>query len=286
MARTLAGRVAVVTGVTAGIGRCLARDLLAEGATVVGCARDAERLEVVAGKLPGLVPVPCDVRDRSQRAELVRAAERHGPVDVLVNNAGVGFVGALTDMAADDAERILATNLTATIDLTRLVLPGMVRRGGGDVLMVSSAAVWLPLPPLTAYSASKRGVDGFVEALRREVGRHGVRVHAVNPGFVATEFHARALRLHPREDEPGLRPLPGIDPDRVARQVVRELRSGRGRTVAVPRVLGAARLLALPGLAHLTDLGVRAAAPALLRRGPAIVAARVPAAHRSRQAAR
>jgi short-subunit dehydrogenase len=274
--------VALVTGVTSGIGRCLARDLVADGATVVGCARDVERLAVVAAELPGLVTIPCDVRDGEQRARLVRAAQCHGPVDVLVHNAGVWYVGAVVDMSADEVERIVTTNLTALLDLTRLVLPDMLRRGDGDVLVMSSSAVWLPLPPLTAYSASKRGVDGFVTGLRREVARRGVRVHAVNPGFVATEFHARALDLHPREGDQGVRPMLGSDPARVARRAVRELRSGRGRTVAVPRVVGAARLLGLPPVAQLVELGLRAAAPALLRHGRALAVARAPAARDGR----
>jgi short-subunit dehydrogenase len=269
--------VVLVTGVTAGIGRCLARDLVAAGATVVGCARDAERLAVVAAEVPGLVTVPCDVRDRDQRAALVHGAQRHGPVDVLVHNAGVGYVGAVADMSAEEVDRIVETNLTALIDLTRLVLPDMLRRGG-DVLVVSSSATWLPVPPLTAYSASKRGVDGFVAGLRREVARQGVRVHSVNPGFVATEFHARALGLHPREGDPGVAPMLGIDPARVSARAVRELRSGRGRTVAVPRVVGAARLLAVPPVAQLVERGLRIAAPALLRRGRALAVSRAPAA--------
>jgi NADP-dependent 3-hydroxy acid dehydrogenase YdfG len=279
MARILAGRVALVTGVTAGIGRCLARDLLAAGAAVVGCARDSDRLGVVADELPGLVPIPCNVRNRTERADLVRAAlERCGQVDLLVHNAGVGYVGSVVDMSAEDVERIVETNTTAMIDLTRLVLPDMVRRRDGDVLVVSSVAVWLPLPPLTAYAASKRGVDGFVEGVRREVAPHGVRIHSVNPAFVATEFHARALGLRPREGDPGVHPMIGIDPARVARQVVRELQAGRGRTVAMPRVLGLARLLGLPPLAQLVDFGTRAVSASLARIGPALAEARAPAA--------
>jgi short-subunit dehydrogenase len=272
--------VAVVTGVTAGIGRCLARSLVAAGATVVGCARDGERLATVAAEVPGLATLGCDVRDRDERAALVRAARRYGPIDVLVHNAGVGYIGAVADMSAEEVEQIVATNLTAFIDLTRLVLPAMLRRGDGDVLVISSSATWLPVPPLTAYSASKRGVDGFVAGLRREVARQGVRIHSVNPGFVATEFHARALGLQPREDDPEVRPMLGINPARVAARAVRELQSGRGRTVAVPRVVGAARLLALPPLAQLVEGGLRAAAPTLLRRGRALAVSRAPAAKR------
>jgi NAD(P)-dependent dehydrogenase (short-subunit alcohol dehydrogenase family) len=221
MTRSLAGRVAVVTGVTAGIGRVVARDLLAAGLTVVGCARDGRRLELVAADLPGLGAVRCDLRVSADRAELVQAAlDRFGRVDVLVHNAGLGYVGAVADMTGEDVERVIDTNVTALIDLARLVLPGMLCRGEGDVVVVSSVAAWVQLPPLTAYAASKRAVDGFVEGLRREVPR-GVRVHSVNPGFVSTEFHARALGLRPGEDDPGVRRLPGVRPETVSDRILR-----------------------------------------------------------------
>src|SRR5918995_6877375 len=191
--------------------------------------------------------------------------DRFGQVDVLVHNAGLGVVGAVADMSAEDVERIIDTNVTAFIDLARLVLPGMQRRGDGDVLVVSSVAAWVQLPPLTAYAASKRAVDGFVEGLRREVS-HEIRVHSVNPGFVSTEFHARALGMQPREDDPGVRRLPGVRADAVSDRVLRELRRGRGRTVAVPRVVGLARLVGLPGFSHALDLVVRSVPAARLGR--------------------
>ena len=191
--------------------------------------------------------------------------DRFRQVDVLVHNAGLGFVGAVADMSAEDVERIIDTNVTAFIDLARLVLPGMQRRGDGDVLVVSSVAAWVQLPPLTAYAASKRAVDGFVEGLRREVP-HQIRVHSVNPGFVSTEFHARALGMRPREDDPGVRRLPGVRADAVSDRVLRELSGGRGRTVAVPRVVGLARLVGLPGFSHALDLVVRSVPAARLGR--------------------
>ncbi|WP_308282724.1 SDR family NAD(P)-dependent oxidoreductase [Pseudonocardia nigra] len=225
----------------------------------------------------------CDVRRREERAALVlEATDCFGRIDVLVNNAGVGYLGAVVDMTAEDVERVVATNLTALIDLTRLVLPGMLQRHDGDVLMVSSAAAWVSLPPLTVYAASKRAVDGFVEGLRREVGPQGIRIHSVNPGPVATEFHARALRLRPREGEPGLRPGVGVGPERVARRAVRELRSGRGRTVAVPRALGPARLLGVPPVAHVADFGIRSVAGRLARLGRTTAVERAPTARRDR----
>jgi NADP-dependent 3-hydroxy acid dehydrogenase YdfG len=277
--RSPAGRIVVVTGVTAGIGRAVTRRLLGAGATVVGCARDADRLDRVADQLPGLVPIRCDVRDPAQRAALIQLTlDRYGRVDVLVSNAGVGHVGAVADMTAEDVERLVRTNVTGVIDLSRLVLPGMLGRHDGDILVISSSAIWLPLPPLTVYSATKFAVDGFVRGLRREVVGDGVRVHSVNPGFVATEFLARALHYRPAEGDPGVRPAPGVDPDRVARAVERELRHGRGRTVAVPRVMGLGRLLDLPGLTHAADAGIRLASAPLTRLGPRIAERRTPGA--------
>jgi len=279
MTRDLAGRTALVTGVTSGIGRATAARLLERGAVVVGCARDADRLREVARDLPGLVTVPCDVRDRAERAALVDAVlTQSGRIDMLVSNAGVGYVGWVADMTADDVESVVTTNTTATIDLARLVLPGMLERGDGDILFLSSSAAWLSIPPLTVYCASKRGVDGFVEGLRREVTLRGVRVHSVNPGFVATEFMARALGVRPAEGDPGVQLSPGVDADRVARAAVGELERGRGRTVAVPRVMGLGRLVALPPVTHATDLVVKLGAGQLVRLGRRLALSRTPAA--------
>ena len=256
MSRALTGRTALVTGVTSGIGRATAERLLDAGMRVAGCARDAHRLEIVAKELEGLVAVPVDLRDAQQRADLVtQVLDRFGRIDALVNNAGVGYVGAVVDMTVDDVERIYATNTTAVVDLTRLVLPQMLERGDGDVVMVSSSAIWATLPPLTVYASSKHAVDGFTAGLRREVKDDGVRVHSVNPGFVATEFLARADREHPQEGEAPT--SPGSSPQGVAKAIREQLESGAGRTRAVPRVMGLGRLLAVPGVSHVFDLAVR-----------------------------
>ena len=256
--RLLAGKVVLVTGVTAGIGRATVRRLVAAGALVHGCARDEQRLRAVATELPALRVARCDVTDAADRAALVDGVlAAHGRVDVLVNNAGVGYLGAVVDMTEHDVARMVDTNLTAPLDLTRRVLPGMVERGSGDVLMLSSSAAWVSAPPLTAYAATKRALDGFVEGLRREVTAKGVRVHSVNPGAVATEFHARALGLHPAEDDPEVRLSPGVSADVVARAVRDQLEHGRGRTVAVPAYAALLRLASATPVSPLVDLVVR-----------------------------
>jgi NADP-dependent 3-hydroxy acid dehydrogenase YdfG len=256
MSRVLTDRTVLVTGVTSGIGRATAERLLRAGMRVAGCARDADRLEEVARELPGLVVFPADLRDGHQRAALVKqVVDRWGRLDVLVNNAGVGYVGSVVDMTTDDVERILETNATAVIELTRMVLPHMQARQDGDVVMVSSSAIWATLPPLTVYAASKHAVDGFATGLRREVKDHGIRIHSVNPGFVATEFLSRAEHEHP--DEGDAPTSPGTSPQEVAKAIRDQLESGSGRTTAVPRVMGLGRLLQLPGLTHVFDLVVR-----------------------------
>lgn len=270
MTRVLAGRTALVTGVTSGIGRATAEQLLTNGMTVVGCARDGDRLQAVARELDGLLPFPADVRDAAQRAALVATTvERTGRLDVLVNNAGVGYVGAVVDMTADDVERVYATNTTAVVDLTRLVLPHLLERGDGDVVLISSSAIWATMPPLTVYASSKHAVDGFASGLRREVSGQGVRVHSVNPGFVATEFLPRAVHEHPQEGQATT--SPGASPQSVAAMVVRQLRGGSGRTTAVPRVMGLGRLLQLPGFSHAFDLAVRSNAGRLAGLGEHMV---------------
>jgi short-subunit dehydrogenase len=142
---------------------------------------------------------------------------------------------------------IVALNLTGAIQLTRLALPHLLAAAGeegrADVVAVSSVAAWAQVPPLTVYSATKAGLDGFVKGFRREVSARGVRVHTVNPFFVSTEWLARGHGAAPRSDaEAAGRLSRGIAPERVAEQIAACLTAPRSRTVAVPRWAGLARL--------------------------------------------
>lgn len=253
--RKVRGRVIVVTGASAGIGRATAERLARGGATVVGCARDEVRLRALADATPGVETQVCDVTDRAQRAALVEAVlNRHGRIDALVNNAGIGWEGLVEDMSADDVERLYATNVVALVDLTRRVLPGMLARGTGDVVMMSSGAAWVSLPPLTVYASTKYAVDGFVEGLRREVWHRGVLVHSVNPGPVRTEWLARSRGYQPAVGGPESVLSPGVPVEWVAAAVERSLRRPWARTASVPRVVGLARLLQLQPLRTLVDV--------------------------------
>jgi NAD(P)-dependent dehydrogenase (short-subunit alcohol dehydrogenase family) len=172
-------------------------------------------------------------------------------------------VGLVEEMPPDAVRRLVETNLLAVLELTRLVLPGMLARGGGDIVMVSSAAVWVPMPSLVVYSATKAAVDGFVVGLRREVGTRGVLVHSVNPGPVRTEWLPRSAGTRPGDDQDVERPGPGVPARWVAEAVERCLTRTWPRTVGVPRVVELARLAQLPGANRVLDLALGAAAPRL-----------------------
>lgn len=253
--RSLRDRVVVVTGASAGIGRVTAARLAAAGARVVGAARDEERLRAAAERIPGMTVRRCDVTVAADREALVEEVlAEHGRIDVLVNNAGVGWQGLVEDMGADDVERLYATNVVAVVDLTRRVLPGMLARRDGDVVVTSSGSAFVALPPLTVYSSTKYAVDGFVEGLRREVWARGVRVHSVNPGPVRTEWLARSLDHQPSEAEAPRRLSPGVPPEWVAAAIERSVTRPWPRTVSVPRLVGLGRLLAVQPLRTAVDL--------------------------------
>jgi NAD(P)-dependent dehydrogenase (short-subunit alcohol dehydrogenase family) len=251
--------VVLVTGGSAGIGRATVGVLAQRGARVVTCARHGERLEEAVRGLPGTTGVVADVADAADRAALVaRVLDRHGRLDAVVHNAGLGWAGLLEDMPALAVEGIVALNLTGTIELTRLALPHLLAaardRGRADVVAVSSAAAWSQVPPLTVYSATKAGVHGFVKGLRREVTARGVRVHTVNPFFVSTEWLARGHGSPPLSDADARGRLSrGIAPERVAAQIARCLDARSSRTVAVPRWAGIVRLGELPPVGRSLD---------------------------------
>jgi short-subunit dehydrogenase len=174
----LDGTRVVVTGASTGIGRVTALRVARKGARVWAAARDEGRLEALAGEHAGIVPVPSDVADDADRAALVKEAE---PVDVLVNNAGIGWNGVVESMPPEKVRQLFDVNVLALIDLTQRVLPGMLERRRGHIVNVGSMAGYVAAPGETVYSATKFAVQGFTDGLRREVARRGVR-HAGGPG--------------------------------------------------------------------------------------------------------
>jgi NADP-dependent 3-hydroxy acid dehydrogenase YdfG len=191
--RPLAGRSALVTGASRGIGLATARALAGAGARVALLARTADALEAAARAIAtdtgaDALPVPCDVRDGDavDAALAVVGEWCGGPLDLLVNNAGIFELAAV---AATEPARFLATldaNLVAPFRLTRAVLPAMLARGAGHIVTVGSIADRLAFPENGAYAASKFGLRGLHEVLRAELRGSGVRVSLVSPGPVDT----------------------------------------------------------------------------------------------------
>ena len=273
---SLHDRVVLVTGGSAGIGRSTVVRLAAGGARVATCARHGDRLREAVGSLPRVSATVADVADADDRAALLEhVLTEHGRLDAIVHNAGQGWAGLLEDMPAEAVQRIVALNLTGVVELTRLALPHLFRsaaeRGRADVVLVSSVAAWSQVPPLTVYSATKAGVQGFARGLRREVTARGVRVHTVNPFFVSTEWLARGHGHPPLSDADARGRLSrGISPDRVADRIGEVLQAPRSRTVTVPRWAGVARLGEVPPVNRALDIGL-SSATGLIRAGAARV---------------
>jgi NAD(P)-dependent dehydrogenase (short-subunit alcohol dehydrogenase family) len=187
------GRVAIITGVSSGIGRQLALDFAARGASLVVCARRAEALAEVARACgPNVEAIAGDVADRAFTDGLVaRALARFGRVDVVVNNAGISKHKQLVDVTPDEADYVMRVNLLAPIWLTFAALPPMMARGEGWVVNLSSMAGKLPPPREAIYAASKFGLTGFTEGCWLDLEGTGVHAAVIHVGPIDTEIWSK-----------------------------------------------------------------------------------------------
>jgi short-subunit dehydrogenase len=244
--------VALITGASRGIGEATARELARRGYALALAARSVDSLQALADDLARagcpVLPVEADMRAPGDVRRLARVTLDHfRRVDVLVNNAGVGSSGHVVVRATDtEREDIVATNLIAPIDLPRALVPRMIERRRGAIIFVASIAAHVGIPGSSLYSATKFGVRGFAEALRREVSHRGIGVTVISPGFIDTAMTARLQRI------------PKAPPDAVARVIANAIRRPR-REIFVP---GYYRLLVWGNryLPAIFDIGMRSRA--------------------------
>lgn len=187
------GKVAMITGSSRGIGRAIALALAKGGADVVLTARDHARLGAVAAEVETLgrkaIFVPGDLRREEDVLRLRdEALKAFGTVDIVVNNAGVGKYGSITEFTPDDYDWIMDTNMRASFLVTQAFLPTLLAKRSGDLVFVASVAGLKGLPGEAVYCASKFAQVGFAEALDHELREKGIRVSVVAPGGVKTEF--------------------------------------------------------------------------------------------------
>jgi NAD(P)-dependent dehydrogenase (short-subunit alcohol dehydrogenase family) len=190
---SMEGQVVIVTGASSGLGEQLGRALAEANATPVLAARRAERLAQLERELPGVHAVACDVTDAGDRERLIETViERHGRLDGLVNNAGVGATAPALKTSAEVFARVVDVNLTAPFALSCLAAGRMRATGGGSIVNVASVMGLRSIGqiPDAAYVASKAGIIGLTRELASQWGRYGIRVNAVAPGFFASEMTA------------------------------------------------------------------------------------------------
>jgi short-subunit dehydrogenase len=219
--------VALITGASRGIGAATARELARRGYALALAARSAGPLATLAAELsrggtPAL-PIPTDLRSPDELQRLARLALAHfGRVDALIHNAGIGGDRQVAQMDGATVAMIIDTNLRAPIELTRVLLPGMLERRRGAIVFVASVVGHIGMPSSPIYSASKFGLRGFAHALRREVAHRGIGVTIISPGLIKTDMTRWMGDL----------PFPG--PEIVARAIADALMRPR-RELFVPR---------------------------------------------------
>ena len=179
-----------ITGASSGIGAGLARAFGRAGATVILSGRNRQALARVAADVPDTVVLPFEATDHAALPAIVHHA---GPIDLLINNAGISQRSLAEDTDFEVYRTIMEVDFFAPVHLTKLVLPQMLARGSGHLAVVASVAGKVGSPQRTGYCAAKHAVMGFFDALRTEVSHRGVQVTTIVPGFVRTEIGARAL---------------------------------------------------------------------------------------------
>jgi short-subunit dehydrogenase len=234
----LKGKVVLITGASSGFGMDAARLFAYEGCSVILAARRIDRLQELAASIQAqggeAFAVPVDVSNREEIEIMVDTViDLYGQIDILFNNAGFGRLAWHENMSAErDIETQIAVNLLGVIQVTHAVLPNMLKRRSGHIINMSSVAGWIAPPTYTVYSASKYGVRGYTDALRREVQPFGVHVSGIYPGPAQTEF-GQHTGDHPMRKSPLRRFFRSMTSEEVAGRVI-ELAQHPCRAVIMP----------------------------------------------------
>lgn len=182
-------RTWLITGASRGFGTLIAQQALAAGDAVIATARNPEDIEARLGRHPNLLAVRLDVtREEDAHAAVAAGIKHFGQIDVLVNNAGYGVLGAVEETSASETERLYATNVFGLLNVTRAVLPHMRRQRSGHVINISSLGGYQAYMGWGVYGSTKFAVEGISEAMHQELAPLGIKVTVVEPGFFRTDF--------------------------------------------------------------------------------------------------
>jgi short-subunit dehydrogenase len=194
----LAGKVAVITGASMGIGEDIAKLFAREGAKLVLCSRDLGRVEAARQRIgagDNAISVACDVSKRDQVDAMMRAAlAKFGRIDILVNNAGFGLNDSLAELDMAQCRQLFETNLFGAMECMQAVIPIMRQQGGGDIVNISSVSGHISMPYMSVYAASKHGMQAVGRATRLELQKDNINVLTVSPGYIATDFGKNMLK--------------------------------------------------------------------------------------------
>lgn len=237
--REIRGKTALVTGAASGIGRAIALRLAEEGATLLLVDIDATGLEetaTLAREKDGQVLTRrCNMAEPREVSAIVQEAlSRWNGVDILVNNAGITYYGKVERMAAEHWDTLMRVNLLSHIQFTRELLPSLLEREEAHVLNVCSVLGLVGMPKVAAYCASKFGMVGFSEALRNELGRYGLGVTALCPGFVRTNLFTNAPLEKSVEEHKTPPRIITTTPERVANAAIKAIYRNRRLVVIEP----------------------------------------------------
>jgi short-subunit dehydrogenase len=229
-------RIALITGSSSGIGRCLALDLAARGAIVVGCGRSLERLEELATELhrssPASTVIECDVAQLDQvRAMVTNVLSEFGKIDILINNAGAGMRRPFVETPIGVIEEIIRINYLGTVYCTHEALPSMIARRSGHIVNISSVAGKIGTLNVAGYCASKFAINGLSESLYHELTPLGIHVSVVCPGPVRTDFNKSFADTPPKSPAWLV-----VSPEFVSAAVIRAIEKNRFEVV-LPRWL-------------------------------------------------